>query len=43
MTHLLDTNSCVVHLRCGQASNITAGSGRTWPALARPLVPMPAV
>ncbi len=24
MTHLLDTNSCVDHLRRGQASNVTA-------------------
>lgn len=27
MTHLLDTNSCVDHLRRGQASNITAKLG----------------
>ena len=31
MTHLLDTNSCVEHLRGGQASNITARLGAAVP------------
>jgi hypothetical protein len=46
VTHLLDTNSCVDHLRRGPASPITTklaaaapGFERTWPAWVHPLGP----